>query len=90
MLPRFLLADNSQDSVDIVYVIHTQHPRCIIRCDLDGFFSRQEIFWLDEQPMAPDTVAAILEAAEDFFEKELDNQEDLYDDENDDDDTGEE
>ena len=34
MLPKFLIADNSQEALDLVYVVHTEKPRCIIQCDL--------------------------------------------------------
>lgn len=81
MLPKFLIADNSQDAPDLVYVVHTQAPRCIIRCDLDGFFSNQQIHWIDPEPGNQDELDALLEAAEDFYETELDNQEELYDEE---------
>lgn len=81
MLPKFLIADNSQKATDLVYVVHTETPRCIIECDLDGFYSNQKIYWLDEEPLIQDDIDALLEEAEDFYEKELDNQEDLYDDE---------
>ena len=37
MLPKFLIADNSQEALDLVYVVHTEKPRCIIQCDLDDF-----------------------------------------------------
>lgn len=79
MLPKFLIADNSQASPDFVYVVHTEAPRCIIRCDMDGFYSNQKIYWLDEEPLSVDDTEGILEEAEVFFEKELANQEDLYD-----------
>lgn len=81
MLPKFLIADNSQKATDLVYVVHTETPRCIIECDLDGFYSNQKIYWLDEEPLIQDDIDALLEEAEEFYEKELDNQEDLYDDE---------
>ncbi len=42
MLPKFLIADNSQEALDLVYVVHTEKPRCIIQCDLDGFYSNQK------------------------------------------------
>ena len=48
MLPKFLIADNSQEALDLVYVVHTEKPRCIIQCDLDGFYSNQKIYWFDE------------------------------------------
>jgi len=46
---------------------------------MDGFYSNQRIYWIDEEPLCIDDVESLLEEAEDFFEKELDNQEDLYD-----------
>lgn len=81
MLPKFLIADNSQESIDVVYVVHTEKPRCIIECDLDGFYSNQRIHWIDEEPLSLDDIDTLLEEAEEFYEKELDNQEDVYDDE---------
>lgn len=81
MLPKFLIADNSQESIDVVYVVHTEKPRCIIECDLDGFYSHQRIHWIDEEPLSLDDIDTLLEEAEEFYEKELDNQEDIYDDE---------
>ena len=81
MLPRFLIADNSQESSDLVYVVHTQKPRCIIQCDVEDFYSNQKIYWIDEEPLSFDNVENLLEEAETFFEKELENQEALYDEE---------
>ena len=75
MLPKFLIADNSQEALDLVYVVHTEKPRCIIQCDLDGFYSNQKIYWIDEEPLSQE--------AEDFYETELDNQEEVYDEEED-------
>ena len=48
MLPKFLIADNSQEAPDLVYVVHTEKPQCIIQCDMDGFYSNQKIYWIDE------------------------------------------
>lgn len=79
MLPKFLIADNSQESTDLVYVIHTQYPRCILETDLDGFFSHLEIHWIDEPPGLQAAIDTLTEEAEEFFEKELDNQEEVYD-----------
>lgn len=83
MLPKFLIADNSQESPDLIYVVHTESPRCIIQCDVDDFYSNQKIHWIDEEPLSLDDVEALLEEAEDFFERELENQEELYDEEED-------
>lgn len=83
MLPKFLIADNSQEATDLVYVVHTEHPRCIIQSDLEDFYSNQKIYWIDEEPLSQDDIDTLLEEAEDFFEKELDNQEELYDEDED-------
>ena len=44
MLPKFLIADNSQEAPDLVYVVHTEKPQCIIQCDMDGFYSNKKIY----------------------------------------------
>lgn len=81
MLPKFLIADNSQEAVDLVYVVHTEEPRCIIQCDVEDFYNNQKIYWIDEEPISQDDIDTLMEEAEDFFEKELENQEELYDEE---------
>lgn len=81
MLPKFLIADNSQKAPDILYVVHTEKPRCIIQCDVEDFHSNQKIHWIDEEPLCTDDIESLLEEAEEFFEAELENQEDLYDEE---------
>lgn len=81
MLPKFLIADNSQEALDLVYVVHTEKPRCIIQCELDGFYSNQKIYWIDEEPLSQDDIDSLMEEAEDFYETELDNQESVYDEE---------
>ena len=59
MLPKFLIADNSQEAPDLVYVVHTEEPLCT------------------------DDIESLMEEAEEFFETELENQEELYDEEED-------
>lgn len=81
MLPKFLIADNSQEAVDLIFVVHTEKPRCIIQCDVEDFNSNQRIYWIDEEPLSVDDTESLLEEAEDFFERELENQEELYDEE---------
>lgn len=71
MLPKFLIADNSQEALDLVYVVHTEKPRCIIQCDLDGFYSNQKIYWIDEEPLSQDDIDSLMEEAEDFYETNL-------------------
>ena len=56
MLPKFLIADNSQEAPDLVYVVPTEKPQCIIQCDMDGFYSNQKIYWIDEEPLCTDDI----------------------------------
>jgi hypothetical protein len=78
MLPKFLLADNSQVAPDTIYVVHTETPRFIVESDVDDFWSNQEIHWIDNAPESKETIESLLEEAENFLEDELENQEDLY------------
>ena len=84
MLPKFLIADNSQESPDLIYVVHTESPRCIIQCDVEDFYSNQKIHWIDEEPLRQEELDKLLEEAETFYENELDNQEEIYDEEEED------
>ncbi|MCL3780535.1 hypothetical protein EMN47_09075 [Prolixibacteraceae bacterium JC049] len=79
MLPKFLLADNSQELPDTIFVVHTQSPKCIIESDVDDFYTNQNIHWIDDAPENEELVEQLLEEAEDFLEKEFENQEMLYD-----------
>lgn len=79
MLPKFLLADNSQELPDTIFVVHTQAPKCIIESDVDDFYTNQSIHWIDDAPENQELVEQLLEEAEDFLEKEFENQEMLYD-----------
>lgn len=77
MLPKFLLADNSQVLPDTIFIIHTESPRFIVGCDLDGFNVDQEIHWIDEEPESDELKAELLEQAEEFMELELEYEEEL-------------
>ena len=81
MLPKFLLADNSQELPDTIFIVHTQQPRCITECDVEDFNSNQTIHWIDKTPENKDDIEDILDDAEVFYNDELDSQEDLYDEE---------
>ena len=37
MLPKFLLADNSQEMPDMLYVVHNETPRFIVGSDIEDF-----------------------------------------------------
>lgn len=79
MLPKFLLADNSQESLGKLYVVHTQYPRFILEGNDEDFFEEQEIYWIDDAVFDEDEVENLKALAEEFLEAELDNQEELYD-----------
>jgi hypothetical protein len=79
MLPKFLLADNSQEQLGKLFVVHTQSPRFILEGSDDDFSENQVMHWLDENTVSDEDKNQLMVDAEDFLEKELSNQEDLYD-----------
>jgi len=81
MLPKFLIADNSQEFPEKIYVVHNEPPRFIIESDIEDFYSNQHMHWIDEKPDSDDYVEDLIGEAEDFIEAEFENQEDLFDDE---------
>jgi Zn-finger protein len=80
MLPKFLLADNSLQAPDSIFVVHNENPRFIVESDIDDFWSNQEIHWIDDEPQNEEMVAQLIEEAEEFlemeFEQEFDEDED--------------
>jgi len=83
-LPKFLIADNSQEQPEQIYVIHTQTPRCIIEGNIEDFYENQRIHWLDNQPVKQEEIDKLVKTADEFLVEELENQELLYDEEFDD------
>ena len=77
MLPRFLLTDNSQETPDTIFVVHTQMPRFIIEADIDDFWNSQEVHWIDGEPGDEKLIAGLVDEAEEFLEKEFENEESL-------------
>lgn len=75
MLPRFLLADNSLETPETIFVVHTETPRFIIEADIDDFESNQKIHWIDGEPGGEDLIAQLVDEAEEFLEKEFENEE---------------
>ncbi len=82
MLPKFLLADNSQVLPDKIFVIHNEQPRFIVGCDVEAFSIDQEIYWIDEEPASEELKKELLEQAEEFMDLELEYEEELYEREN--------
>jgi hypothetical protein len=83
MLPKFLLADNSQEAPDTIYVVHTETPRFIVESDIDDFYANQEVHWIDGEPGDEELISDLLEAAEDFLDKEFENEERLSEEDDD-------
>lgn len=81
MLPKFLIADNSQELPNTIFVIHTESPRFIVESDVDDFNENQMIYWIDDKPQSEVVIEQLLDEAEDFLENEFNSQEDLYDEE---------
>jgi len=81
MLPKFLIADNSQELPETIFVVHTEEPRFIIESDIEDFSSNQIIHWVDEKPKKESLVEDYLADAEEFLNAELESQEDLFDEE---------
>ena len=80
MIPRFLIADNSQELPERVFVVHTQTPKCIIGGHIEDFDRDREIFWLDEA-LGEKELNQLLQDAEQFLDDELMYQDDLFDEE---------
>jgi hypothetical protein len=84
MLPKFLLADNSQEKPDFIYVVHNEFPRFIVESDIEDFSVNQEIHWIDDEPEDKSLIAQLLAEAEEFLEDELENQDNYFEDGEDD------
>jgi hypothetical protein len=84
MLPKFLLADNSQEMSDTIFVIHNESPRFIVESDIEDFWTNQEVHWIDEVPANEEFIEHLLGEAEDFLITELDNQDEYFEDGEDD------
>jgi len=84
MLPKFLLADNSQEMPEMLYVVHNEEPRFIVGSDIEDFDVNQTIYWIDEKPKDKELIAQLLIEAEEFLEAELENQDNYFEDGEDD------
>jgi len=89
MLPKFLLADNSQVLPDRIFVIHTEQPRFIVGSNIEAFSVDQEITWIDDEPASGELKKELLEQAEEFLDLELEYEEELFNQENETDDDDE-
>ncbi|MGQ7870782.1 hypothetical protein [Sunxiuqinia sp. sy24] len=81
MLPKFLLADNSQETPDTIFVVHTVEPKFIVESDIEDFWSNQVVHWLSDAPESEKLIKQLLEEAEEYLEAEFESQENLFDEE---------
>lgn len=79
MLPKFLIADNSQELPEKIFIVHTMKPRYIVESDIEDFNTDQKIYWLDEPITDNSVISQLLKEAEEFFDTELDSQDELFD-----------
>lgn len=80
MLPKFLIADNSQEQSGRLFVVHTVTPRFILEGSEDDFLEDQVMHWIDNVDVSDKDKIQLKADAEKFLDLELANQEDLYDD----------
>ncbi|MFZ9074194.1 MAG: hypothetical protein ACO2Z3_00140 [Flavobacteriaceae bacterium] len=72
-LPKFLIADNSAFQ-DALFIVHTEYPRFILNV------SNDEVHWLEEfekedQVELEEESTALIKAAFDFFDSEMESLE---------------
>ncbi len=84
MLPKFLLADNSQETPDTIFVVHTEVPKFIVESDIEDFWSNQVVHWLSDVPESEKLIKQLLEQAEEYLEAEFESQENLFDEDDED------
>jgi len=73
MLPRFLMADNT-DMPDAIFIVHTEYPRFVLNLEND------EVEWFDtlEKDNEVDLeaeVSDLIGKAEEFYQREVDRYE---------------
>lgn len=78
MLPKFLIADNSQELPEKIFVVHCFTPQFILECELEDPYDGPIYHWIDKQP-EEEEITYLSEQAFEFLENELDSQEDLFD-----------
>ncbi|TVQ75937.1 MAG: hypothetical protein EA358_10660 [Flavobacteriales bacterium] len=71
MLPKFLLADNSE-LPEAVFIVHTEYPRFVLNLEND------EVVWFDAldpedgREVLEEEVQALIVEAETFYQREID------------------
>jgi len=74
-VPKYLLGDNSKNSVDDIFVIHTEFPRFIINLKNDEIELMDDLIGSDEEELSI-LVASYIEEASAFYDTEIKAYED--------------
>ena len=67
MLPKFLLATNSQQRLGYIYVVHTEKPRFILEGSEDDFENDKQIYWIDKPELPQIEIDTLIAEAEYFI-----------------------
>ena len=78
MLPKFLLADNSMEMPDTIFVVHNENPRFIVESDIEDFSLNQEIHWIDTEPADKNLIDQLIGEAEEFLESAFENEDNYF------------
>lgn len=73
MLPKFLLADNT-DHPEAIYIVHTEYPRFVLNLendDIDWFDALEK----DDEADLEVEVADLIKQAEEFYQREVERYE---------------
>jgi len=81
MLPKFLLATNSQQRLGYIYIVHNETPRFILEGSEDDFENDKKVYWIDTPEIPQDGIDTLIAEAEYFLDDELDCEDNLTDDE---------
>lgn len=80
MLPKFLIADNSQELPDNIFVLHTESPKFLVKFNLNDInYQNIETYWFDKTPDDKKLVDELIKDSEEFLINELENQENFLD-----------
>ena len=80
MLPKFLLATNSQQRLGYIYIVHNESPRFILEGSEDDFENDKKIYWIDKPEISKNEIDELIAEAEYFLDDELDCEDNLTDD----------
>lgn len=78
MLPKFMLAENNQERIGYLYVVHNEEPRFVLEGDEEDFESDCTLYWIDEPKLTEEQIDELVSEAIDFMYDEYDAQESIY------------